>query len=299
MYKAIAVILMNLLYLCSKAQSQTEVAASEGGYGMIRTNIAIQYDHTWGRVSDGFAARVSYEFIKKQNITLSGNFRYTSTSAHFRPSDTNPTFIPADINLNGIHTMEQLGLTATARTIIFGKMLTGLGIINSEWGIGGFNRVSATIMGMIMLRATKDTQFGLGILGMINTTSKIPIFPVFIYRHRFNTKWSVNLYGGMFGIDFHPTPNNFLSIGADIDVKAFYFKPEKPELPRTCRYTQTNFRPMVKYRRSLMKNLYFDMQAGYAINMTTRINGVNGTREYIKLSQTPRPFVQASFSYSL
>lgn len=290
---------LTFFVLDSSAQSEADVRVSEGGYGIVKTNVTVIYDHTFGRVTDGFNARVSYEFLKKRHITLSGNFRHSSVTANFIGADLDKGFNPDDIKLNGIQTLEQLGATATVNTRLFGKPLMGLGMLNSEWGKGGFNRVSATLMAMLMLRANKDTQFGIGILGMVNTTSKVPVFPVFIYRHRFNKEWLLNLYGGMFGVDYTPTPDDLISIGADIDVKAFYFKPSVDDLPKVCRYTQTNFRPMLKYRRKLIPNLYFDAQCGYAINMNSRVNGVNGTKEYIKISQKPHPFVQASVSFSL
>lgn len=266
---------------------------------MVKTNITTTYDHTFGRVTDGFCARVSYEFLKNRHLTLSGNFKYNSVTADFDQADLSVDFNPDEINLNGTQTMEQLGFTATANTVLLGKPLMGFCMFNSEWGKGGLNRVTATLMAMLMLRTSNSTQFGIGVLGMVNTTSKIPVFPVFVYRHRFNRHWLLNLYGGMFGIDYTPTARDLFSVGADVDVKSFYFRPYSEGLPKTCRYTQTNFRPMLKYRRRLAANLYFDVQAGWAVNMTTRVNGVNGTHEYIKIHQRPHPFLQVSASYSL
>lgn len=282
-----------------KAQSETNVRISEGGYGIVKTNITVTYDHTFGRVTDGFNARVSYEFLKKKHFTVSGNLKYNSVTVNFHQSDLDKNFNPDEIDLNGIHTMEQIGITATSNTSLFGKPVIALGMLNSEWGKGGFNRVSATLMAMLMIRTNRDTQFGIGVLGMINTTSKVPVFPVFVYRHRFNKIWFLNLYGGMFGVDYTPTANDLISIGGDIDVKSFYFRPSSNDLPKTCRYTQTNCRPMLKYRRRLIPNLYFNVQGGYALNMNSRVNGVNGIKEYITISQKPHLFFQTSISYSL
>lgn len=281
------------------AQSETDVRVSQGGYGLVKTNVTVSYDHTWGRVADGFNARVSYEFVKHRFVTLSGNLKYSSVSTDFRPADFDRQYNPGDIDINGTHVMGQIGMTATAYALVAGQPVMGLGMINSEWGKGGFNRLSAAVMGILMLKADRMTQFGVGLMGMVNTTSKMPVFPVFVYRHRFNDRWLLNLYGSLLGFDYFPGRDDVISIGADVDVKSFYFRPHSEGLPETCRYTQTNFRPMLKYRHRLVRDLYFDAQAGYAINMRTRVNGVNGTREYIVISQKPHPFVQASFSYSL
>lgn len=285
--------------LGTMAQHGAGAQVHEGGYGLVKTNITATYDHTFGRVTDGFNARASYEFLKKTHITLSANLRYQTVTTGFRQSDLDTLCSPDAINLNGTHHMGQAGITATARAMLFGKPMMGIGIVNSEWGKGGFNRVSATLMALLMLKADRSTQFGVGVLGMVNTTSRMPVFPVFFYRHRINPQWLINLYGGMLGVDYNATPNDLFSIGADVDVKSFYFRPGVEWLPKTCRYTQTNFRPMLKYRRRILTNLYFDAQTGYAVNMRTRVNAVNGRKTYLKLSQSPHPFLQFAVSYSL
>lgn len=272
---------------------------AESGYGFVRTNIHAQYDHVWGHVSDGFGARVSYRFLHNRKFSLSANFKYNTVSSHFFSSDLSLPFEPEAIGLNGIHMLGQLGLTATMRAKLFGRQFIGMCIVASEWSVGGFNRLSAVAMGLAMLWSSRNTQFGVGPLMMVNTTSKMPVFLVFMYRHRFNGKWTVNLYGGMFGIEFAPLQNNLFVIGADIDAKSFYFKPGAEGLPKTCRYTQTNFRPMIKYRYKLGANFYFDVQGGVSLGMSGRVTGVNGTKEYIKINQKCSPFLQASVSYSL
>lgn len=285
--------------IASLAQTQSDVNVSEGGYGLVKTNISVSADHTWGAVRDGFGARVSYEAYKNKWLTVSANAKYNSIKVDFDEGALSGSYSPEALGLNDIHIMAQLGATATAKTRLFGRPLMGIAMLNTEWGIGGFERVSGTIMGMILLKANKNTQFGIGPLVMINTTSKIPAFLVFVYRHRFNGKLAVNLYGGMFGMDYNPNRNNLLSVGADIDVKGFYFKPQHEDLPKVCRFTYTSFRPMVKYRLRLGQNFYFDAQGGLAIKMSCRVNGRNGTKEYIDCNQRPSPFLQAGISYSL
>lgn len=243
--------------------------------------------------------RVSYEAYRNKWLTLSANANYNSVKVDFDDGDLSEGFSPEAIGLNDIHVMAQLGATASALTQLFGKPFMGIAMLNTEWGVGGFERVSGTLMGVIMLRATRNTQFVIGPLVMISTTSKIPAFLIFMYRHLFNEKLALNLYGGMFGLDYNPNRNNLLSFGADIDVKGFYFKPENENLPKVCRFTYTAFRPMIKYRVRLGQNFYLDAQGGVSLKMSCRINGKNGTKEYFECDQKASPFVQAGISYSL
>ena len=281
------------------AQSQAAVNMSEGGYGLLKTNISVNYDHGWGKIEDSFSARVSYEFYRNSKFTVAANARFSSNEVLFDANDLNESFNPKDINLNGTHLFGQTGFTSMFRSRLLGKPIMAMAMVNAEWGQGGFARVSGIVMGLVMLRANRATQFGIGPLAMLNTSSKIPAFLVFMYRHKFNDKWNINLYGGMFGVDYTPTKNNLFSLGADIDVKAFYFKPTNERLPDKCRFTSTSFRPMAKFRRRLAPNLYFDLQGGISVKMSCRANGVTGSKKYFDCRQKTAPFIQTGVSYAL
>lgn len=299
MRSKLMVIVASFCSFAGFAQTQSDVNVSEGGYGLVKTNISIRSDHTWSAVRDGFGASVSYQAYKNSWFTVSANAKYNSVRVDFDEGDLSDGYSPENLGINDIHTMSQIGVTATVRTKLFRKPFMAIAMANSEWSIGGFERASGTLMGVIMLKANRNTQFGIGPLVLINTTSKIPAFLVFVYRHKFNDKLVLNLYGGMFGLEYNPNKNNVLSIGSDIDVKGFYFRPEHEGLPKTCRFTLTSFRPTVKYRLRLGHNLYIDAQGGIAIKMSCRVNGKNGTKEYFECHQKAAPFLQAGVSYSL
>lgn len=291
---AFVMIVMNV-----SAQSSADNGISRESYGLVRTNMNTSYSHGWATIEDVFSARVSYELIRNRNITLTANARYSSCEVSFDDGDLSDSYNPNEINLNGTHLLGQVGVTSTFRLKLFGKPCVGMAMLNSEWGEGGFARISGIAMWLFMIKANRDTQFGIGPLVMINSTSKVPAFIVFMYRHRFNEKWLVNLYGGMFSVDYTPTKNNLISIGADVDVNSFYFKPSDTRLPSRCRFTSTSFRPMARYRHRLAENLYFDTQAGVSLKMSSRINGVTGTKEYVECKQKAAPFIHFGVSYSL
>lgn len=296
-------LIVSLISACvmagASAQSQADNNVMEAGYGMVKTNLNAEYEHSWGQISDEFEARASYEFLKKPWLTLSANVRYNSYSADFDADALTNGYNPDDIGLNKVHIMGHAGVTATARGRLFGKPVVGVGIVNTGFNHYGFDRVQAIVMGMIMLRATRDTQFGVGPLAMINTTSRIPAFLVFMYRHRFNDNWVINLYGTMFGVDYNPVPDVLLSAGADIDVKSFLFKPHGEGLPEKGRYTLTSCRPLLRYRQRLAKNFYLEAKGGVALKMSARMNGRTGTHIYFKSNQKAAPFAQIGLSYAL
>ena len=40
---------------------------------------------------------------------------------------------------------------------------------------------------------TEASSFGIGMIGLINTTSPWPVVPMLVYRHRFDKRWSMEI----------------------------------------------------------------------------------------------------------
>lgn len=280
------------------AQGQQGDVPSDS-YGMVKTNMKVSYDYTNSSVSDHVNARISYEFFKNRKFTLTANTNYNSLHTDFSSDDLPAGYDPQQMGMNKTHIYGQVGLSGSFRSRLFGRGFMAYGMLSADWGDRRFQRVSGIAMGLFMLRANRNTQFGIGPLVMLNSTSKIPAFLVFIYRHRFNEHLAANLYGGMFGLDYTPTSSDLITIGGDIDVRSFYFRPGLPGLPERCRYTNTNFRPGIKYKRRLATNFYGEIQCGVIMKMSSRVNGISGTKRYLDIPMPTRPFAQAAFSYAM
>lgn len=290
-------ILILIPYIHCSAQGSRDVPTDS--YGMVKTNIKVSYDYTNAPISDHFNARVSYEFLKNRKFTLTANANYNSLQADFSNDGLPIGYDPQEMGMNKTHLYGQLGISGSFNTQLFGRPFMAFGSLSADWGDRRFQRVSGIAMGLFMLRVNRNTQFGIGPLVLINSTTKIPAFLVFIYRHRFNDYLAVNLYGGMFGLDYTPTQNDLITIGGDIDVRSFYFRPNHSELPERCRYTNTNFRPGIKYKRRLATNLFGEIQGGVILKMSSRVTGVSGTKRYFDLPMPTRPFVQVALNYAL
>lgn len=279
--------------------AQPDINAGQSVYRMAKTNVSTSYEHEWGNTDNGFTAMFSHRILRDKYSTFTVNARYTSMEADFATNELSHGFHPDEIGINGNHAMGKVGITYTCHTMAGNKPVMAMAMLNSECGANKFQRISGIAMGMYMLRATKDTRFGVGVLALVNSCSKVPVFPVFIYYHRLSGKCSVNVYGPMISFDYTPSRGNIVSIGADVDVKTFYFRPENDRLPEYCRFTATSFRPMAKYRHRLTPNLYIYAQTGIVLNMSCRVNGVTGTKEYFRCHRDATTFVQVGMAYSL
>lgn len=294
-FSFLIIVLMSGIH-CTAQESQD---VPTDNYGMVKTNIRVSYDYTNASISDHFNARLSYEFFKNQKFTLTANANYNSLQADLSTDGLPNGYDPAQMGMNKTHLYGQLGVSASFCSRLWGLPFMAFGSLSVDWGDKRFQRVSGMAMGMFMLRANRNTQFGIGPLVLINSTTKIPAFIVFMYRHRFNDYIALNLYGGMFGFDYTPTKSDLITIGGDIDVRSFYFQPNHTDLPKRCRYTNTNFRPGIKYKRRLATNFYGEIQGGIIVKMSSRVTGVSGTKRYFDIPMPTRPFIQIAFNYAL
>lgn len=297
-YSVILLLLFLSVFPC-KAQFDLMPSVRESPYGLVRTNLSVGYDHTFGAVPDNIQAGVSYQFIKKQWLTLSANARFNTLWSNF---DDSQLSLPCDawnIGLNGNHTYGSVGFTASAMLPLFRHVVATFVIGNAEWSNHCFGRISGIVAGVYMFKLDKDTQMGVGPLFLVHTASKIPVFPVFIIRHKFSEQLALNFYGGIFGIELKPSDNDKLVFGADVDTRSFYFKPGVDDLPDKCRFTMTLFRPYIKYERRLAPNFYGGVQTGVAFKLSGRVTSATRSKRYIDFEEDPAFFLKASVSYSL
>ena len=281
------------------AQFDINPPVTESGYGMVRTNITAGYDHTFGAVPDCLSGKVTYEIVKKPYLTFSANARFNTLWANFADTQLSESYDAWGIGLNGNHTYGSFGFTALGFLPLFGKPLAILAIGNAEWSNHCFGRISGLAGAVYIFKMTKDTQIGVGPVLIIHTSSKIPVFPGIVLRHKFNDKLALNIYGGLFAMEWKPTANDMFSCGADLDTRSFYFKPGVEGWPDKCRFTMTLFRPNFKYKRRLARNFYGEVQTGVAFKMSGRVTSATRSKSYLNFHESPSFVLKAAISWSL
>lgn len=85
---------------------------------------------------------------------------------------------------------------------------------------------------------TLASSFGIGMIGLINTTSPWPVFPMLVYRHRFDKRWSMEIMPPQFRLTCAVNPSNRITAGLAIDGDRFYVTPRNPQLPKACLYSK-------------------------------------------------------------
>lgn len=266
---------------------------------MSGTGMEVSYNKSGGNISDYLTARATYQFYTDKHLAISANARYHFMDTDFEEDATAGYGSPKELDIDGTHQVYQFGVNGIMRETLLGKPFIAIAMLTSDFSGDGFERLSFMGGGTIMLTTTRETQFGLGLFLLVNASSKWPLFPMIIYRHKLNPTTAINFYGRKYALDYTPTEKDCFTAGFDIDSRTFYFRPDVEGLPEKCRYTANFIRPMLKYRRTLLKGLNAEVEAGGEIKMSSRIYKRNGTRHYMSISQPVQPFFMASLGYSL
>ena len=85
---------------------------------------------------------------------------------------------------------------------------------------------------------TEASSLGIGMIGLINTTSLWPVFLMLVYRHRFDKRWSMEIMPPQFRLTCAVNPSNRITAGLTIDGDRFYGTPRNPQLPKACLYSK-------------------------------------------------------------
>lgn len=297
--RIIAILLLALCVFPSFAQFDFGGPVSESGYGLVKTNLTFSYDHVFGSVPDNLTGQVSYQFVNKPYLKFTANAKLNMLWANFEDNRLSEPVDAWGIGLNGNHSYGSFGFTALGFLPVFGKPLALIAIGNAEWSNHCFGRISGLAGGAYIFKMTERTQIGLGAIAIIHTASKIPVFPAILCRHRFNDRFALNIYGGIFGLEYNPTPNNLIVLGADMDARSFYFKPHKEGWPDKCRFTMTLLRPSLRYKHRFGKYFYGEAQAGVAFKMSGHVTSATRSHSYLEFHEKPSFFLKATVSYSL
>lgn len=308
-YSIAIVVLLLLGIFPIWGQGDIMPAMSNSDYGMVRTNLTFGYEHAFGSVPDNFTGKVSYQAVNKPFLSLSVNARFNTLWSNFYDSQLTlpkkPVWTSGEapdawrIGLNGNHSYGAFGFTALGFLPVFHHPLAILAIGNAEWSNHCFGRISGLFGAVYIIKNNPTTQFGVGAVWILHTSSRFPVLPGIVYRHKISDKLLFSLYGSIIGLQFKPDEKNFFELGGDLDVKSFYFKPEIEGWPETCRFTMTSFRPALKYRRQLAPNFYGEAMAGVAFKVSGHITSATHSRSYLDFHEHPSFFLKAQLSYSL
>lgn len=250
----------------NKLNIQADLSLRPGSdYHITKDGTRVEEGHSDLFTKAGF--HVSAPFYAKGATRFMASVRYTHIHQPYNPDmrAVNYGFV------NAAHHQFAGNVTGMTRLQLWGKPLMLVGIAGADFSQYGYERWTLMGTAILMLKQTRKTQFGVGLVGLVNTFSRIPVFPMLTYRHMFNPQWTLNLVVPKFQMEYTPTKSDTFTFGASIDTDHYYIRPESEGLPKNVRYTRSNINVGPGYAHKFPANFTLTAEAGAQFVMTNRV----------------------------
>lgn len=251
-----------------------------------------------GRLQHGVNARV------RANLKLLGNQRYSisiSPFYHFsnKELDANDAYGAPLFPMPNKHHHYGGSLTANYTTLWLGKPFTLMAIATANLSQYGFEDASSMIGGIFSITRNQKTFLGLGAICLIGTSVSWPLYPMFIYTHQFNNRWSINCMETNNYLYYQASPILRYALGMEIETTKIYLRPKTVGLPEKAEISQVAERFGLFTNIQASRELSFNLGLGMTLPFYGRLRQSGHNHTYMKLHDQVKPFVRMRVKYTL
>ena len=190
-------------------------------------------------------------------------------------------------------------LTINYNLMAFGKPLTLLGMGTGNFSQYGYENASGVVGGMVMLTRNQRTVLGLGVVCLVGTAVSWPFYPLIIYSHKFDDRWSINCMEAYNYLYYQASPKVKYSLGLELETDMFYFRPHVQNLPKKAMYSQVSERVGLFADVQTTKEVTLNFGVGMDVPFYGRLRESGYNHSYMTLRDEVKPFVKMKVKYSL
>lgn len=230
-------------------------------------------------------------FIKNRSWLLSTALSYRYTSIR----NENPVIPGIEADENFHYHSEAINLT------YFSRLLKKTAIYSASISTDGsdqhFERIRGLITASLILKATPKIKMTLGLAGIIDPSTQIPVLPIFTYENRFNNGWVLDvLLPKKVLVRKDISSNGRVSLGTEMDNTSFYTYRKN----NTYEFRQVALNSGVIYEHNLGGNFIGTFKTGLRANINSRaFNKQESFNDYIwKGTYKPSFYFNAGISYN-
>ena len=281
--------------------------------------------------NDGTSVNLSYETMTNTHIELKKNSRISgegtnSNNNKFLLSVSHPVYMEKWVGFsagafynyfyndftvkdetserlsNFYHTGHHVfGFNANAFLFarMFKKHFIGFTNIKAEFSDYGFGKLTGFVTGALIMQYTREKTLGIGLIGLINTTSPFPVFPIFMYRAMLNEKITLEILPPHFNISCLLSAKSKLYVNVNVEGEHYYIKPQKETLPEICLHSRSIMKSGLGFEQKINKQFTIIANAGLKMTTASKIYKKNGNKSLIEFSEKPSAYFNISFKYIL
>ena len=148
----------------------------------------------------------------------------------------------------------------------------------SQWGLERFSGMGT---GMLMLKSSSEEQLGVGVLLLVNHTTKIPVFPIAMWRKVLDDRWTVNLNYPFYSMQYTVDTQKRHTVmgGFTFDADHFWMKVSEGTDKRVLLFRRSLLKTGINYEYKITPDVVMNAQAGWEYTMRAAIYSRHGGTE--------------------
>lgn len=250
------------------------------GTGSVRKNMKAAID-----------ASKTFALNKRLMMGVSGGYRFYDFDFNFNDG--------CAMDMGSSHHTVRIGGNMIYNTMLWNKPLVLMGNMTIEGGKWGMERVSGIGAAMLMLKTSREEMLGVGLVGLVNSTSDIPIFPMAFYRKVFSPQWVLNISHPFFSMQYLYDEKQTLMAGFAFENERFWLKPSLADMPEVTLFNRSIMRTGLNYDYKLSKDATLTAQAGWEYTMRARMYRRNGHNELLDFGNPNGLYARVAFVYRI
>lgn len=260
-------------------------------------------DFEKGRLSNHYRFKVAANIpvYKSKRFFITNSLRYKYEAFEFDNMNDQITNTPFTRNQKEFHYLSG-SLNFTYFSSLFKKPI----IYNASAIVDGNEKSVQRIKGMVsatmVIKKTERTLMTIGLVGIVDATSIVPIVPSFSYEHRFlNSPWSIDIIMPQrLLFKRQLLENGRLSLGTEFASQGFYLAPNSPYFNGNYEFNQLELKSGLTYEYHISQKLIATFKAGVLHALNTRITERSEPfKDYtLETKQDPTGYFNLGFSYN-
>jgi len=249
-----------------------------------------------GRLKHGINAKVraNLKLLGYQKFSLSISPFYNFSNRELCPDTPTPLF-----NVPTKHHHYGGSLTGNYNTMCFGKPLSFMAIASGNFSQYGFEDASAMLGGFFSITRNQKTFFALGAICLFGTSVSWPLYPLIIYTHKFDERWSINCFETNNYLYYQASPILKYALGMEIESDKIYLRPKILNLPEKAEISQVSERFGFFTDIQATKEVTLNLGIGATIPFYGRLRESGHNHTYMTMHDHVKPFVKMKVKYSL
>jgi hypothetical protein len=253
----------------------------EGKYHTVRTNAFFNAPIWQGeknRISAGVV--VSHQMMKLDNLK---NF---DPSLPFGKTTTQNTLLGGSLSFSRVDSLlkRPVVYSATAAVLID--------------PVSGQRRFTGSGVVSLTLHNSENTTFSVGLIGLVDPSMPIPVFPFISYWHRFNSGLEFSLDPSAIALRKELGSRSSLSLSNTVSGNLTLYKRDIVNLPIEFAFSTLEMKSGLVYEHLIGKKMVATLNGGIRSTFTSKIlEGQSSKDPLITNTQAPVPYLRLGISF--